>query len=228
MEDSARSLVWATDEFSLRNNNCTRQELLSRIAHQAQKAKHAGAQEAAIGAGAAFGCNFRGEVPLEDLLWVLEQQHSIWTEAGIPVADLSLADTMGWATPWQIKKTLGTIREKWPEITRLSLHLHDTRGLGIANAMAGLEMGVSHFDACCGGLGGCPYSGNGQAAGNVCTEDLVFLCREMGIETGINQEAMIECAKLAEEIVGHILPGHLYKALGLPRKGTKLHERYNR
>lgn len=227
IEDEARSLVWATDEFSLRNNNRTRQELLSWIPERAQKAKEEGATKATIGAGAAFGCNFHGEVPLEDLLWVLEQQYIIWTEAGLPVKGLSLADTMGWAMPWQIKRTLGAIREKWPEITEISLHLHDTRGMGIANFMAGLEMGVSHFDACCGGLGGCPYSGNGQAAGNVCTEDMVFLCQEMGIETGIDLDKMIECAKIAEKIVGHVLPGHLYKALGLPRKGTKLYELYN-
>ena len=164
---------------------------------------------------------------MEDLLWVLEQQYHVWTETGIPVTGLSLADTMGWANSWQIKRTPGAIRERWPEISHFSLHLHDTRGLGTANFIAGLEMGMDHFDACCAGLGGCPYSGNGQAAGNVCTEDLVFLCQEMGIDTGIDLEAMIECAKMAEDIVGHILPGHLYKALGLPRQGTKLFDIYN-
>jgi hydroxymethylglutaryl-CoA lyase len=87
------------------------------------------------------------------------------------------------------------------------LHLHDTRGMGVANAYAGLEMGVDMFDSCVAGLGGCPFAGHKGAAGNVCTEDLVFMCEEMGIDTGIDLDKLIECAQLAEEIVGHPLPG---------------------
>jgi hydroxymethylglutaryl-CoA lyase len=79
--------------------------------------------------------------------------------------------------------------------------------MGIANAYAGLEMGVAHFDACVGGLGGCPFAGNSGAAGNVCTEDLAFLCRDLGIETGVDIDALIAVAQLAEDIVGHPLPG---------------------
>ena len=98
------------------------------------------------------------------------------------------------------------MREKWPE-QRLSLHLHDTRGMGIANAYAGLEMGVHSFDSSVAGLGGCPFAAHKGAAGNVCTEDLVFMCEEMGIHTGVDLEKLIEAAQLAEEIVGHPLPG---------------------
>jgi hypothetical protein len=101
---------------------------------------------------------------------------------------------------------VSAVREKYPD-QWLSLHLHDTRGMGIANAMAGLEMGVTMFDACVAGLGGCPFAAHKGAAGNVCTEDLVFMCQEMGIETGIDLDKMIECAQLAEAIVGHPLPG---------------------
>lgn len=79
--------------------------------------------------------------------------------------------------------------------------------MGIANAFAGLEMGIDRFDASVAGLGGCPFAGNAGAAGNVCTEDLVFLCEELGIETGIDLDALIECARLAEDVVGHPLPG---------------------
>ena len=81
--------------------------------------------------------------------------------------------------------------------------------MGIANAYAGLEMGVDSFDSSVAGLGGCPFARHKGAAGNVCTEDLVFLCDEMGIETGIDLERMIEAALLAQEIVGHPLPGHV-------------------
>jgi hydroxymethylglutaryl-CoA lyase len=124
----------------------------------------------------------------------------------VKLKELSFADTMAWATPLQIKRLVGAVREKCPDV-RLSLHLHDTRGMGIANAYAGLEMGVDMFDACVAGLGGCPFAAHKGAAGNVCTEDLVFMCREMGIETGIDLDRMIECAHLAEDIVGHPLPG---------------------
>jgi hydroxymethylglutaryl-CoA lyase len=101
---------------------------------------------------------------------------------------------------------VGAVRERFPDL-KLSLHLHDTRGMGIANACAGLEMGVDTFDAAVAGLGGCPFAAHSGAAGNVCTEDLVFLCDEMGIETGIDLERLMEAARLAEEVVGHPLPG---------------------
>jgi hydroxymethylglutaryl-CoA lyase len=98
------------------------------------------------------------------------------------------------------------LRERWPDLD-IALHLHDTRGMAIANAYAGLEMGVTRFDSSVAGLGGCPFAGHKGAAGNVCTEDLVFMCNEIGIETGIDLDALIECAKLAEDVVGHPLPG---------------------
>ena len=84
----------------------------------------------------------------------------------------------------------------------IGLHLHDTRGCGVANAYAGLQVGVDQFDSSCAGLGGCPFAGHRGAAGNVCTEDLVFMCEEMGISTGVDLERMVECAQLAEEIFG--------------------------
>jgi hydroxymethylglutaryl-CoA lyase len=113
---------------------------------------------------------------------------------------------MGWATPLAVKRLVGAVREWRPEL-EISLHLHDTRGMGIANAFAGMEMGVAIFDATVAGLGGCPFAGNAAAAGNVCTEDLAFLCEEIGVETGIDLDKLLECALLAEDIVGHPLPG---------------------
>jgi hydroxymethylglutaryl-CoA lyase len=117
---------------------------------------------------------------------------------------------MAWATPASIKRVVGAVRERWPDL-RLNLHLHDTRGLGLANAYAGLEMGVTSFDASVAGLGGCPFAGHKGAAGNVCTEDLVFMCEEMGIATGIDVETLIAAAQLAEEIVGHPTPGSVMR-----------------
>jgi hydroxymethylglutaryl-CoA lyase len=123
---------------------------------------------------------------------------------------------MAWATPMAIKRVVGAIRERWPDLD-LALHLHDTRGMAIANAFAGLEMGVKRFDSSVAGLGGCPFAGHQGAAGNVCTEDLVFMCDEMGIKTGIDLGALIECARLAEDVVGHPLPGSVMKGGSLEK-----------
>ena len=157
---------------------------------------------------AAFGCNFEGDVPVARVLSLIDTAMDIAAEQGVRLKKVSLMDTMAWATPDRIKRAVGAVRERFPDFS-VALHLHDTRGMGIANAYAGLEMGVAEFDACVGGLGGCPFAGHKGAAGNVCTEDLAFMCEEMGIETGLDVEKLIACARLAEDIVGHPLPGAL-------------------
>ena len=101
---------------------------------------------------------------------------------------------------------------RWPD-KPISLHLHDTRGLAVANAHAGLQHGRQpQFDSTVGGLGGCPFAGQKGAAGNICTEELVLLCEEMGIETGVDLDTLIEVGRMAEEIVGHQLPSELIHA----------------
>ncbi|MBV8591033.1 MAG: hydroxymethylglutaryl-CoA lyase, partial [Acetobacteraceae bacterium] len=155
---------------------------------------------------AAFGCNFQGEIPHALVLDMVQQLLDIASEHDMQPEVFSLADTMAWATPKSIKQLVGKVRDRFPDLT-LSLHLHDTRGMGIANAYAGLEMGVAIYDSTVAGLGGCPFAAHKGAAGNVCTEDLVFMLDEMGIETGIDLDRLIEVARLAEDIVGHPLPG---------------------
>jgi hydroxymethylglutaryl-CoA lyase len=102
----------------------------------------------------------------------------------------------------------------------LALHLHDTRGLGLANAHVGLQMGVRRFDSSVAGLGGCPFAGNAAAAGNIATEDLVYLCQEEGFETGIDLDRLIDCALLAEQIVGRTLPGKIKYARAFKRNSS--------
>ncbi len=159
---------------------------------------------------AAFGCNFQGGTTVADVLAQMEILHRLIEEYSLPIDSISLADTMAWATPFMIKQVVGAVQDRYPELD-ISLHLHDTRGMAIANAFAALEMGVAQFDAAVGGLGGCPFAAHKGAAGNICTEDLVFMCHEMGIETGIDLEALIQCAWLAERIVGHPLPGQVMR-----------------
>ncbi|MFW8564621.1 hydroxymethylglutaryl-CoA lyase [Orrella sp. 11846] len=155
---------------------------------------------------AAFGCNFEGDISPSTVVKFVRQMTDLLAEHNMSANHVSLADTMAWATPASIKRVVSAVQDAFPTLD-ICLHLHDTRGMGIANAYAGLEMGVALFDACVGGLGGCPFAAHKGAAGNVCTEDLVFMCDEMGIETGIDLNKIIESALLAEEIVGHPLPG---------------------
>jgi len=170
----------------------------------------------------AFGCNFEGDIPPSRVVERLEELLGVADEEGVDIEVISLADTVGWATPKSVKQVVGAVRGRWPD-KRICLHLHDTRGCGVANVYAGLELGVALYDSSVGGLGGCPFAGHKGAAGNVCTEDLVFMCEEMGINTGVDLEALIECARLAEDIVGHDLPGKLMRggALSALRREAK-------
>jgi hydroxymethylglutaryl-CoA lyase len=130
------------------------------------------------------------------------------SEAG--ASELNLADTTGMATPLHVRRLVGRTKEALPEAT-LSLHLHDTRGLGIANMLIGYEAGVRIFDTSAGGLGGCPFVEG--AAGNVATEDAVNLFESMGILTGIELSAVCEVAELYEEMLERQLPGRMSRVL---------------
>lgn len=156
----------------------------------------------------AFGCNFQGEVPIADVLARVQEILDLATEFDVDLDSVFLADTVGFADPQTIERVIGAVRNRWPDLA-LGLHLHDTRGLAVANAYAAMRLGVDRFDSTCAGLGGCPFTGHEGAAGNVCTEELVFLCDELGIDTGVDLDALIECAHMAESIVGHQLPGKL-------------------
>jgi len=164
----------------------------------------------------AFGCNLQGAISPRQVCDVAAELMRLMDEAGNKLEYLRIADTVGWATPVAIARVVGALRERWPDL-RLGLHLHDTRGTGLANAAMGLSMGIADFDSSCAGLGGCPFAGHAGAAGNICTEDFVFMCHEMGIETGVDLEALIECAHMAEDIVGHPLPGKLLRSGSLAR-----------
>lgn len=168
----------------------------------------------------AFGCNYEGEVALSTVVERCARLLDIAGDQGVKIKGLYLADTVGWANPNSIQQRVGAVRERWPDM-RIGLHLHDTRGTGLPNALAALQMGVDQFDSSCAGLGGCPFAAHKGAAGNICTEDFVFMCHEMGIETGIDLDRMIDCALMAEEIVGHPLPGKVMKGGSLTRMRNK-------
>jgi hydroxymethylglutaryl-CoA lyase len=200
----------ASEKFSIRNQNRTAAQQLAgqHAIVDMYKANNVEVERGSV--MAAFGCNFEGDVPVARVVSLVGQILDVATEHGVTLRYVTLADTMAWATPLAIKRVVGALRERWPDLD-VALHLHDTRGMAIANVFAGLEMGVTRFDSSVAGLGGCPFAGHQGAAGNVCTEDLVFLCDEMGIATGIDIDALIECARLAEHVVGHPLPGSVMK-----------------
>jgi hydroxymethylglutaryl-CoA lyase len=133
--------------------------------------------------------------------------------AGRAIADgadsASFGDTTGMATPTRVRALVGAFRSAHPE-TGLNLHFHNTRGTGLANVLAALELGVSDFDASVGGLGGCPYAPG--ATGNIATEELVHMAEDMGVATGIDLDAMIAAAAEAEGIVGRALPSQVLRA----------------
>ncbi len=211
-----RLVVTPSDTFARRNMNAGYADLLARIPQWIEAYRRAHIAVDMLAIQAAFGCNYEGDIPSERIVELVERVTEILTEHGEALHRVTLADTMGWANPLQIKRLLGVLRERWPGLG-IKLHLHDTRGLAIANALAGMEMGVATFDASFGGLGGCPFAGNAGAAANICTEDLVFLCDEIGIETGIDLEAAIATARLAERLVGHELPGKVMRGGRLAR-----------
>jgi hydroxymethylglutaryl-CoA lyase len=164
----------------------------------------------------AFGCNFEGYIDPRKVVSMVGQVLELAAESAVSLRGVYLADTVGWGTPLSVERAIGAVRDRWPDLA-IGLHLHDTRGTGLANAYAALRLGVRQFDTTCAGLGGCPFAGHKGAAGNICTEDMVFMCDEMGVATGIDLEKLIECAHMAEEIVGHPLPGKVMRGGSLAR-----------
>ena len=201
----------ASEAFTQKNLHRTHAENLDAMRKQTALHLANDVPVTRVGVMAAFGCNYQGDITPAQVVRTLEDGLAIAAEAGAQIEILSLADTMGWATPARIERVLGEVRARWPH-KQLSLHLHDTRGLAVANAHAGLRMGVTRYDSTVGGLGGCPFAGQKGAAGNICTEELVLLCEEMGIDTGVDLDALIEVGRMAEQIVGHVLPSELIHA----------------
>lgn len=200
-----------SNTFSMKNNGCSSADLIRKQSAMLERYKAAGLQLEAAHVFTAFGCHYEGDIAPEDCIATLADLLVVCQEHGMQPRTVYLCDTVGAANPRLIHALVGLARSRWPQI-EFTLHLHDTRGMGLANVLAGLQMGVARFDASIAGLGGCPFAGNRAAAGNVCTEDVALMCEEMGIFTGLDLDALIACAQLAESIVGHPLPGKLMRA----------------
>ncbi|HJN92240.1 MAG TPA: citramalate synthase, partial [Dehalococcoidia bacterium] len=176
------------DVFVRRNTNRSQEDEIARWPAIIAGAKESEATEASIGMNAAWGSNFLGEFTFEQRMELLERQHGLWDEAGITVTSVFLGDPMSWNRPWVVEEQLEAIKKRWPEITAFSLHLHDARGFALPSIYAALRVleptDSLRIDTTIGGIGGCPYCGNGRATGMAPTEDVINMLEEMGIDTG--------------------------------------------
>jgi hydroxymethylglutaryl-CoA lyase len=201
--DELEVVVSASETHNQKNVRRAVADSIKGASELAALAHDAGRQAEAI-VSTAFGCPYEGDVAPEEVARVARQL----LDGG---ADrCSFGDTTGMATPRRVDELLDALDGEGIGAGDIGLHFHNTRGTGLANVLAGLERGVTHFDASVGGLGGCPYAPG--ASGNIVTEDLVHMLSDMGIETGIDLGALIEAAHLAEALVGRELPGQVMRA----------------
>lgn len=199
--DELNLVMSASATHNLANLRMTPAQSLAQFADIVALA--AGRAQVNVSLSTAFGCPFEGGIGDVVVLGLLERL------AHIGVRHVTLCDTTGMANPAQVRRLCHAVRSAWPELT-LTAHFHDTRSMGLANALAALEAGVDRFDASLGGLGGCPFAPG--ASGNVCTEDLVHMFEAMGCDTGVDLDALLVLARRLPEIVGHDVPGQVAKA----------------
>lgn len=195
-------VVSASDAHNRKNVNRSTAESQDDIAALISLLHDAGARVEVIVA-TSFGCPYSGDVDPARVASIVDRA----------VADgadrVAFGDTTGMATPRRVTELVTAVRDRQPDIPML-LHFHNTRGTGLANILTAMRLGITEFDASVGGLGGCPYAPG--ATGNVATEEVVHMLEDMGIDTGIDLDALVEVAELAQRIVGRELPSGVLRA----------------
>lgn len=203
------------DVFVRRNVNKGQADEMAAWPGIVEAAKAKGVKEACIGLNAIFGSNFIGDIPVEVGMRMFALQHAHWDAAGIPVKQIILSDPMGWCHPAKVTEYLTRIKRQWPAITDFTLHLHNTRGMVMPSIYAALLVlgkdDLLRLEGTVGGIGGCPYCGNGVATNMVPTEDLVHMLEGMGYRTGVDVDKLIECCLLVERMIGRPTLSHLPK-----------------
>ncbi|HVB14626.1 MAG TPA: hydroxymethylglutaryl-CoA lyase [Candidatus Dormibacteraeota bacterium] len=192
----------ATDGFNQHNLNRSVKETVTEIEEVARQAARAGCQwDASL--SVAFGCPYEGQVQPRRVVELAVQM------ADLGASEISLADTIGVADPGAVAQLVRLVADRVP-VTGLSLHLHDTRGMGLANVLSGFHAGVRRFEGSIGGIGGCPFAP--RSTGNVCSEDLLYLLQRVGAGVAVDVERLCSLAQRLEQILGRELPGRLYRA----------------
>jgi hydroxymethylglutaryl-CoA lyase len=200
--DAIQVFLSASESHNQSNVNMSIAQSLAQAAEIAAIA-HAAARMFDGVLSVVFGCPFEGDVPIERVLELCGRLLDLGAE------QITLGDTTGMAHPRLIQAVALAFREHFPR-AQLRLHPHSARGAGLANVLAALEVGVERFDASAGGIGGCPFAPG--APGNICSEDLIHMLHEMGIATGVDLPALLDCARMLEAMLGHETPGQTIKA----------------
>lgn len=198
-----------SEAFSKRNINCTIEESFVRFREVMDVAKSRKIKVRGY-LSTAFGCPYDGYVNPTSVVKLVEKMLKLG------VYEVSIGDTIGVATPKQVRALLKKLESK-VSVKKLAMHFHDTRGTALANVLSSLEMGIRAFDSSVGGLGGCPYAAG--ASGNLATEDLVYMMHGMGLRTGVDLDSLIGIRPWLEKLVGRRMPSHVGHA-GLPLPGT--------
>lgn len=221
VDERPRLTVHACDVFVQRNTNRGQAAEIAAWPAIVAKAKADGARTATVRLGAGFGSNWIGDIPADYGLGLIARMVDAWDAAGITVDTVWLGDPMGWNTPLRTEHFITEILRRWPSVRTIHLHLHDQRGAAMVSAYAALRTMPADttlvIDAAVGGIGGCPYCGNGRATGMIPTEDLVDLLEESGVATGVDRARLIDTALLAADILGRELHGRLPLAGPRPR-----------
>lgn len=194
--------VSASRAHNLANLNRTPEESVAGFKDAADKAVTNGL-EISGSISMPFGSPWEHKIPISDVKAIVDAY------LNVGIKEISLSDASGMAMPTQVYSLCTEMKKSYPQVKWI-LHFHNTRGMGIANIIAGMEAGIDWFDTSFGGLGGCPFVPG--AAGNVITEDVLHMCDEMGIETRVDLDKAIDIANRVREIVGHDLPSYILKA----------------
>lgn len=198
----AKLVMSASQSHQKANANQTKEDVFRRMEDIAGFAYSHG-MELSGAISTAFGCPFEGAISLETITEIAAHYHAIG------VRELSLSDPTGMAFPTLVYENCIAMQERFPDIT-WNLHFHNTRGMGLANVLMGMQAGISRFDAALGGLGGCPFAPG--ATGNIASEDLLHMLELMGIETGVDLAQMIAAARKLQDFIGHELTSAVLKA----------------
>ena len=201
--DELNLVMSASESHNLSNLRMTREQSFAGLAEVVRAAQGSGAA-INVSLSCAFGCPMEGDVPVAVVLdWCARYVERLGTRG------VTLCDTTGMAYPTQVAELTRAFRQRWPE-TELTLHFHNTRGLGLANVLAAIDAGADRFDASLGGIGGCPYAPG--ASGNVCTEEIVHALALMGYDTGIDLPRLMAAAGTLPALIGHDVPSQILKA----------------
>lgn len=200
--DEINAVISVSETHNLKNVRKTVEQSIEEIREINEIAKNNG-KRLNVGLATTFGC------PFEGIYTVLKVEKIIRRLSEFNIDSFGLSDTTGMANPKQVYDFVTHLSAIFPE-EAFTLHLHNTRGMGLANVLAGVEAGIVKFDAALGGIGGCPFAPG--ATGNVCLEDAVHMLEQMGIKTDINFDLLIDAAKHVESVLGYTVPGQLIKS----------------